>query len=70
MSRDEIMCPTCLKPAVKWFEFGGRQEPGGYYHCDECDRSCSVRYGTRGRAPQRSAWIVDKRTPEAFVRPA
>jgi len=60
MAAIEVICPECQQPAVKWFDFGGRKELYSYYHCDACDLSCAVQYGSDGRLLRQSAWVPEK----------
>jgi hypothetical protein len=52
-----IVCPECLTPATKWFEFGGSDDRHGYYHCDGCEQSCAVQELGNGRFGRQSSWV-------------
>ena len=68
MSSHDIICPTCLAPATKWFEFGGRADPHTYYHCETCGRSCAVQQPREGRPGRRSAWVRELASGRPLVR--
>ncbi len=61
-SRD-IICPVCLTPATRSFEFGGKADPHGFYRCDTCGRSCAVQHRRDGQPGHRTPWRVGTRTP-------
>jgi hypothetical protein len=57
MASHDIVCPVCLTPAAKWFEFGGKADPHGYYHCSRCGRSCAVQERPDGQPGHRTPWM-------------
>jgi len=57
MPSHDIICPECLAPAIKWFEFGSKAEPHTFYHCETCRRGCAVQQDLDGQPGYRSAWV-------------
>jgi hypothetical protein len=57
MPSHDIICPVCLTPAIKWFEFGGSADPHGYYHCGTCGRSCAVQHRRDGQPGHCTPWV-------------
>lgn len=57
MPNRDIVCPVCLTPATKCFEFGGTVDPHGYYRCNTCGRSRAVQHRRDGQPGRCSPWV-------------